>query len=147
MVISDSFVQTINKKLDGNYLVSSLFIYPKDFTHQKLIRNVTLREDIKIDDFINFELKFVNDPDNPNIPRTLTFEKYEESVKYTNITNPKLSEKQICLDSLNAKTYSSLFLDEFTIKPSSINTINQKRLWRVYLKELKKNFKDRKSVV
>lgn len=128
---TDSFVKEINHELIGCncQLISALIIYPKDFLHQKLIRNVILREDINIATFKAFESRFVNDPQNP---RTLTFEKYRESVKYSSL---KKSSKTNNL--IPDSSYPIYILDEFEIKPPANDLNKQKRFWRVFIQELK----------
>lgn len=128
---TDSFVKEINHELISCncQLVSALIIYPKDFTHQKLIRNVILREDIQIDTFKTFESRFVNDPKNP---RTLTFEKYRESVKYSSLSKGSKTN-----NSISNPSYPIYILDEFEIKPPANDLNKQKRFWRIFIQELK----------
>ena len=131
---TDGFVDDLKVVLKGNdsHLISAMIIYPKDLAHKKLVRKLILKNGVDINEYLNFELNYVGE-DKAN-PRTLTFEKYPEAVKYSFRRGDvnRLSSEEI--------DYSVHEMGDFEISGISNDISKQQKYWRVWREKVYSSF-------
>ena len=132
-------------------LISAMIIYPSDVSLKKLTRKLIVKNSSLREKYKEFEEDYVTlDKNDPGKLRTLTFLKYEESVKYESVLpwfhwfqkqNYQKHEQDI---------YYPYDFDEFDLETDTTdlrNEDNLKPFWNAWKRKIKKHFPEAKSTL